>query len=215
MPRRSRADKDTIKTCERAKYHRRDTEQGNPRKHPAPDVARDRRKGEHYRRERSTHTWRRAQQPRPVGPTCNTSRAYAGRSAVAPPNRTANKSSEIAPSTTGRERTNRRPSSTACQEIAAAALAARLPVASSSDVDPPHFRKTHENAGNGKQRRDDAIHGLGSGEIEKAAQCWTRDSRDLKARGAQGDRIAKSFRSARDRNNRLRRGHAERACDAE
>ena len=39
----------------------------------------------------------------------------AGNSAVAPPNRTANKSSEIAPRITGLERTKRKPSKTLCQ----------------------------------------------------------------------------------------------------
>ena len=37
--------------------------------------------------------------PRPVGPTCRISFANIGNSAVAPPSSTANKSSEIAPST--------------------------------------------------------------------------------------------------------------------
>ena len=41
--------------------------------------------------------------------------ANTGSIAVAPPNSTANRSSEIAPSTTGRERTKRSPSSTVCQ----------------------------------------------------------------------------------------------------
>jgi hypothetical protein len=59
--------------------------------------------------------------PSPVGPACSTSRAYAGSSAVAPPNSTANRSSEMAPSTIGRERTKRKPSSTVCQ-VAGAVL---------------------------------------------------------------------------------------------
>jgi hypothetical protein len=42
---------------------------------------------------------------------------------VAPPNSTANKSSEMAPSTIGRERTKRKPSSTVCQ-LAGAVLTA-------------------------------------------------------------------------------------------
>ena len=50
--------------------------------------------------------------PKPSGPTCRISRAKIGNSAVAPPNSTANRSSEIAPSTTGRERTNFTPSAT-------------------------------------------------------------------------------------------------------
>src|SRR5471032_663946 len=53
--------------------------------------------------------------PRPVGPTCSTSCASAGSSAVAPPNSTANRSSEIAPSTTGLDQAKRKPSSTVCQ----------------------------------------------------------------------------------------------------
>src|ERR1043165_7494108 len=47
--------------------------------------------------------------PSPVGPTCNTSRANTGSKAVAPPNNTANRSSEIAPRTIGFDHTNRSP----------------------------------------------------------------------------------------------------------
>ncbi len=53
--------------------------------------------------------------PRPSGPTCRISLAYAGRSAVAPPKRTAKRSIEIAPRMTGRERTKPSPSSTVRQ----------------------------------------------------------------------------------------------------
>ena len=49
--------------------------------------------------------------PRPVGPICSTSCASAGKRAVAPPNSTANRSSEIAPSMMGRDQTKCRPSS--------------------------------------------------------------------------------------------------------
>ena len=52
-------------------------------------------------------------QPRPAGPTCSTSAANTGNNAVAPPNSTANRSSEIAPSTGRRERTKRKPDSSA------------------------------------------------------------------------------------------------------
>ena len=47
--------------------------------------------------------------PSPTGPTSRTSRAKSGNSATAPPNRTATRSSEIAPSSTGVRRTNRSP----------------------------------------------------------------------------------------------------------
>ena len=50
--------------------------------------------------------------PRPIGPTCRMSRANTGSSAVAPPSSTANRSSEIAPKTTGRARKKRTPSAT-------------------------------------------------------------------------------------------------------
>ncbi|MNT40185.1 hypothetical protein D3C72_1764830 [compost metagenome] len=53
--------------------------------------------------------------PRPLGPICSTSCASAGSSAVAPPNRTANRSSEMAPSTMGFDQTKRKPSSRVCQ----------------------------------------------------------------------------------------------------
>ena len=53
--------------------------------------------------------------PSPSGPVARMSLANTGSIAVAPPNSTANRSSEIAPSTTGRDRTKRNPSSTVCQ----------------------------------------------------------------------------------------------------
>ena len=49
--------------------------------------------------------------PSPTGPTSRMSRAKSGSRATAPPNRTATRSSEIAPSSTGVFRTNRRPAS--------------------------------------------------------------------------------------------------------
>ena len=51
--------------------------------------------------------------PRPHGPTNSTSFAKIGSSAVAPPSSTANRSSEMAPSTTGLLRTKRTPPSSA------------------------------------------------------------------------------------------------------
>jgi hypothetical protein len=54
------------------------------------------------------------------------SRANIGNSAVAPPNSTANKSSEIAPNTTGRERTKRSPDSNVCK-LAGSRCAFRCP----------------------------------------------------------------------------------------
>ena len=50
--------------------------------------------------------------PSPAGPTSSTSFANTGSSATAPPNSTANRSSEIAPNSTGVRRTSRTPPST-------------------------------------------------------------------------------------------------------
>ena len=52
--------------------------------------------------------------PSPTAPTCRRSSAIAGSSAIAPPNNTANRSSEIAPSRMGWLRTKRRPSTASC-----------------------------------------------------------------------------------------------------
>ena len=59
--------------------------------------------------------------PSAAGPASSTSFANAGSSAVAPPTSTANRSSVIAPSTIGRERTKCRPSSSVCHVAGPAA----------------------------------------------------------------------------------------------
>ena len=63
-------------------------------------------------------------QPMPTTPTCSTSAAIAGKSAVAPPNSTANRSIEIAPRIASRRHTNLRPSITLRQLAASGATLA-------------------------------------------------------------------------------------------
>ena len=77
--------------------------------------------------------------PKTSGPACRTSRVNAGSRAVAPPNSTANRSSDIAPSTVLRRHTKRSPSSSVAQltatDLAAlrrAPMVTRLNTANSS-----------------------------------------------------------------------------------
>ena len=71
--------------------------------------------------------------PRPRLSTCRMLSAYTGSSATAPPNNTANRSSEIAPSTGFLCHTNLKPSSKSCQchSVAACARTGRTPAITS------------------------------------------------------------------------------------
>ena len=55
--------------------------------------------------------------PSPSGPVCSTSLAYTGSSATTPPSSTANRSSEMVPSTMGRLRMKRMPSAARCHIV--------------------------------------------------------------------------------------------------
>ena len=66
---------------------------------------------------------RRGASPRPTAPTPRRSSAMAGRSATAPPNSTANRSSEMAPSRIGVRRMKRRPSNASWSDGRSGALA--------------------------------------------------------------------------------------------
>ena len=71
--------------------------------------------------------------PRPVGPTSSTSFAKTGSSATAPPNSTAKRSSEIAPSRTGVRRTSRTPASTLSSDGASGSFSGQSP----QKLEPP------------------------------------------------------------------------------
>ena len=106
----------TARASEREPHRRRqaegddrdavDADDGEQR--PSRPVA-NRATREHDRCDQRPDRGRGAEQPQPGRPTSRTSFANTGRSATAPPNRTAKRSSEIAPNSTGVRRINRTP----------------------------------------------------------------------------------------------------------
>ena len=119
----------------------------------------------------------RAAGPGPTAPTCRMSLAKIGSSAVAPPSSTANRSSEIAPSTTGRCRMKRTPANTVVQRhrLLGRAACAWRSVANSAPA-------------TAKSTRAGGVHHRGAGHVEEAAERRPADDRDLHARRAEGQR---------------------------
>ncbi len=114
--------------------------------------------------------------PRPQGPTCSMSLANIGSSAVAPPSSTANRSSEIAPSTTGLPRTKLHAGQ---QRVPGGALARRR-----AGV----IHAQQQDGRDGEQQRAGGVDGGGAGDVDQAADRRPGDDRHLHARRAEGQR---------------------------
>ena len=140
--------------------------------------------------------------PSPAGPTARMSRAKIGSSAVAPPNSTQNRSSEIAPSTASVRQMKRTPPSTAVHDSGSALV--------------PLLRREPargDERGGLHQRRDDERHGR-PGEIEEPAERRPDDHRHLRGERVLRRAAREDSRRHQRRQPRLHRRLLERAAGA-
>ena len=139
-------------------------------------------------------------------PTCRRSSAIAGSNATAPPNNTANRSSEIAPRRIGRLRTKRSPSRAWCS--VGVCPAACAPAAAGSGWQ----------GGDGAEPRPDRRRGVRNGGVDvvqQPARRRTDDHAELPRRRVEGDQPGQSAVRGDQRRDRAHRRQAERADRSE
>ncbi len=141
--------------------------------------------------------------PRPVGPTSRMSFAKIGRSATAPPSRTAKRSSEIAPSSTFVRRMSRTPASTSSRPAAPSTAGSR-PLRSAST----------QTSATSAMPTADRVDELGLDREQDPAGRRTRDERQLERDGALGERAHQDLLGHERRRQRATGGRPDRTGDA-